>query len=568
MNILTVEQMRKAEAAADDAGQTYELMMESAGQAVATAVRQVNHPDGLRVLILVGPGNNGGDGLVAAYHLHRMGADVACYIWKRENGGDSNLIRAREAGCRLVWADEDTKYTLLSRECEEADIVLDSLLGTGASRPITGSLADMLKLVKELVDKRRQHRLPWMKEALQIVDPTLKMPQRPETPMIIAVDAPSGLNCDTGAVDPCTLSADLTVTFGFPKPGHFAFPGAGLVGKLLVAEIGIAPRLVEGCQLHLVTSQMVAERLPVRPLDAHKGTFGRALIVAGSVNYTGAPALAATAAMRVGVGLVTLALAESIFPIVSSGLLEPTYILLPESLGIISPKAIPVLDEYLDSYNALLIGPGLGQDEELTRFVHRLFTYESKKGKKGDRIGFSENGPDAGVAGLADRGRSMPPLVIDADALNALASEEEWWAGIPAGSILTPHPGEMARLLRCERDEVQSDRIGVTREAAAKWNQIVLLKGAHSVVAGPDGEVHILPFANPTLATAGTGDVLAGAIVGLLAGGLTPLDAAIVGAFIHGMAAEEVEYSKNMSCGAVASDLVSSLPITIQRLRT
>ena len=297
MYILTVEQMREAEAAANAAGQTYELMMESAGQAVATAVRQINHPDGLRALILIGPGNNGGDGLVAAYHLRRMGADVACYIWKCEDGADSNLARAKEAGCRIIWADEDMEWTQLSRKCEEADIVLDSLLGTGASRPITGSLADLLELVREIVGTRRQHRLPWMKEALQIVDPTLKMPQRPETPMIVAVDAPSGLNCDTGAIDTHTLPADLTVTFGFPKLGHFTFPGAGLVGKLLVAEIGIAPRLVGDCHVHLVTSQMVAERLPARPLDAHKGTFGRALIVAGSVNYTGAPALAATAAM-------------------------------------------------------------------------------------------------------------------------------------------------------------------------------------------------------------------------------------------------------------------------------
>ena len=568
MYILTVDQMRQAEASADAEGQTYELMMESAGQAVATAVRQINHPEGLRVLVLVGPGNNGGDGLVAAYHLVRMGANVACYIWKREIAEDANLIRATESGCRIIRADEDGAHVRLSREAEEADIVLDALLGTGTTRPIDGALADLLDLVGETTRRRREHRLPWSKEALQIVDPTVKMPQRPETPMIVAVDAPSGVNCDTGAVDPHTLNADLTVTFGFPKLGHFSFPGAATIGKLLVAEIGIAPRLVTDCYVKLVTSQMVTEKLPARPMDAHKGTFGKALIIAGSVNYTGAPALAAIAAMRAGAGLVTLALGESIFPIVAGKLLEPTYILLPESTGVISPDAIKVLNGQITNYQALLIGPGMGQDKEVTRFVQQLLASAGTATAKHTRIGFmAGETPDENVDKVG-QDKSAPPMVIDADALNALATEEEWWNRVPAGGILTPHPGEMARLTRCTCDEVQADRIEVARQAAMGWNQIVVLKGAHTVIADPVGDVFILPFANPILASAGTGDVLAGAIAGLLAQGLTPLDAAIVGAFVHGMAAEEVEFSRNMSCGAVAGDLAACIPIAIQRLRT
>ncbi len=565
MYILSVEQMRQAEAAADAIGQTYAMMMESAGQAVATAVRQLTDPQGLHILVLVGPGNNGGDGLVAAYHLQQMGGLAVCYIWKRNVEGDANFARARDAGCRILWAREDAGWTALRQECEQADVVLDALLGTGADRPITGDLAELLGVVRETVERRRRARLPWMKEALQVIDPTLKVPERPETPLVVAVDVPSGVNCDTGALDPAAVPADVTVTFGFPKRGQFIFPAAGVLGKLLIAEIGISPRLVKDCHLHLVTTKMVTERLPQRPLDAHKGTFGRALIIAGSVNYTGAPALAAAAAARVGAGLVTLALARSVFPIVAGKLYEPTYILLPESMGVISDEAVDVLCERLPEYDAVLIGPGLGQAEEVVRFVHTFLSGELRLPRRRPRIGFVEASAPADTSSSACR---LPPTVIDADALNALAKAEKWWERIPAGCVLTPHPGEMARLLGCTAQEVQADRIGVASRAAQQWGQIVVLKGAHTVIASPDGETYILPFANPVLATAGTGDVLAGAVVGLMAQGLSPLDAAIVGGFLHGMAAEEVEFSRQITCGVVASDLLPALPIVIQRLRT
>ncbi|MGQ9517835.1 MAG: NAD(P)H-hydrate epimerase, partial [Anaerolineae bacterium] len=390
MYILSVEQMRQAEAAADAAGQTYAVMMENAGQAVVTAVRQMIDPQGQRILVLVGPGNNGGDGLVAAFHLQRLGGAVTCYIWRRTLEGDAHFARARDAGCRVLWAQEDAGWAVLRQECEQADVVLDALLGTGIARPITGDLAELLGVVRETIERRRRARLPWIKEALQVIDPILKVPERPETPLVVAVDVPSGLNCDTGALDPAALPADVTVTFGFPKRGQFIFPGAGAVGKLLIAEIGIPPRLVKDCHLHLVTTKMVSERLPQRPLDAHKGIFGRALIIAGSVNYTGAPALAAAAAARVGAGLVTLALARSVFPVVAAKLFEPTYILLPESLGVISDEAVDVLCERLPEYGALLIGPGLGQADEVVRFVHTFLSGELRLPRRRPRIGFVE----------------------------------------------------------------------------------------------------------------------------------------------------------------------------------
>jgi len=228
-----------------------------------------------------------------------------------------------------------------------------------------------------------------------------------------------------------------------------------------------------------------------------------------------------------------------------------------------------VLNEHVGRFQALLIGPGLGQDKDVIRFVHS-FLAGSERGRPRHRgrLGFVGEEPIAEDEDQPDASKPLPPLVADADALNALAEEEEWWKMLPAGSILTPHPGEMARLLRCEARDVEADRIGTAQRAAATWDQFVLLKGAHSLIATPKGDVYMLPFANPALATAGTGDVLAGAITGLLAQGLSTLDAAIVGAFLHGMAADELEYERNQSCGTVAGDLLEYLPMAIQRLRT
>jgi len=320
--------------------------------------------------------------------------------------------------------------------------------------------------------------------------------------------------------------------------------------------------------LQLVTAAYAAERLPARPLNAHKGTFGRTLIIAGSVNYTGAPALAAQAAARVGAGLVTLALADRIYPIVAAQQLEVTYLILPHIMGVISADAQRVLEEQADHYAAVLIGPGLGQDKEVVRFIHELLAGKTRaKAKRRGRLGFvADAQPNEEETDEAE-GRPLPPLVIDADALNALTQAETWWEEIPAGSILTPHPGEMARLLKIELQDVQADRLGIARRAAQDWKQVVVLKGAHTVIAAPDGSAFVLPFANPMLATAGTGDVLAGIIVGLLAQGMSPLDAAAAGAFLHGMAAEVIADEWEQGAGTIASDLIAALPAALSRLR-
>ncbi|MBC8248128.1 MAG: NAD(P)H-hydrate dehydratase, partial [Anaerolineales bacterium] len=533
-------------------GLSYATMMENAGRAVAEACQRMGAAD-KRILVLVGPGNNGGDGLVAGRYLHDAGAYVTFYVWKRRAEGDENLRLAAERDIPTLWAEEDDGLATLRRLLVESDVIIDALLGTGVSRPIGGSLKEILTVVGEAIRGRRGTKRK--EEAL--FSPSLpSFTALPSLPVLVAVDVPTGLDCDTGAIDSAAVPADLTVTFGFPKRGQFLFPGADYVGQLIVVDIGIPPHLADDVQMELATPEMVRDLLPPRPLGAHKGTFGKALVVAGSVNYTGAAYLASAAATRVGTGLVTLALAESIHPILASKLSEVTFLLLPQDMGVLIPDAIKVLAERIQDYDALLLGPGLGHEKETVQFVQQLLNVEP--GTRG-RIGFRTDEE-------AKEGKlSLPPLVVDADGLNALADTPNWWEQLKGLSILTPHPGEMSRLTGLPVREIEADRLGVARQMAEKWQQVIILKGAYTVIADPEGRVVINPFANPGLATAGSGDVLAGAIVGFLAQGLAPFDAALVGAYVHGLAGELVRKELG-GAGMVAGDLLPMLPKVIKLL--
>jgi NAD(P)H-hydrate epimerase len=547
--------MRRIETAADAGGLSFATMMENAGRAVAEACqrdRWMGSGD-RRILVLVGPGNNGGDGLVAARHLHDAGDQVELYIGKRGLEGDDNYALTQERSIAATRAEDDPNLESLRRLLREADVIIDALLGTGVSRPIEGLLKGIVETAKEEVEKRRREEKG--KEPLVSLS-FPSPPSLPPAPLIVAVDVPSGLNCDNGDVDLATIPADLTVTFGFPKVGQFLFPGAEYVGELLVADIDIPPSLADDVSIELATAQMVSELLPERPLGAHKGTFGKALMVAGSVNYTGAAYLASAAATRVGTGLVTLALAANLHPILASKLSEVTFFLLPHDMGSIVPEAMKILSERVSDYNAFLLGPGLGRDEKTIEFVQRFLAREGRS--KRPRVGFLVTEEEAAEG----KKNVLPPSVIDADGLNALADKPNWWKYLGGTNVLTPHPGEMARLVGCGVDEVEANRIGAAREMAERWKQVVTLKGAHTVIAAPDGQTVIIPFANPGLATAGSGDVLAGAIVGFLAQGLSPSAAAVAGAYIHGLAADLVR-DEIGATGMVAGDLLPMLPQAI-----
>ncbi len=549
MKLVTVEQMRAIEQETDAAGVSYAAMMENAGRGVAHAIMNWLEVAGRSVVILVGPGNNGGDGLVAGRHLAQAGAQVAFYLFKPRPADDPNLAKVAAMALPITLAEDDKGGKQLRKLVAEADVVVDALLGTGVDRPIGGGMRTLLERCSAAIEenKRRQQ-----DRYRQPVSPK-RLSFRPDgKPLVVAVDCPSGLNCDTGVLDPLSLPADLTVTFAAPKVGQVLFPGAAAIGELLVADIGSPADLPasQAVLLELATADDVRAMLPSRPLEGHKGTFGKAMVVAGSVNYAGAAALAGQAAYRAGAGLVTLAIPSSIYSAVLPVLPEATYLLLPHQMGAIADAAVSVVLEALTGYDGLLVGPGLGRDEKTRLFVRDLLAGHKKTGAKG-RLGFSavtppESGPGGEIA--------LPPLVVDADGLNLLSELDGWPRLLPAGSVLTPHPGEMARLLKCELGEVQADRIGSARRAADAWGQIVVLKGAFTAVAAPDGRVTLLPFANPALATAGSGDVLAGAVVALLAAGVEPYRAAVAGAFLHGMAGQKAAEECGRA-GVTAGDL-------------
>jgi hydroxyethylthiazole kinase-like uncharacterized protein yjeF len=558
MRVLTVEEMRRVEEAADESGHSYAEMMERAGQGVAQALMARRDVKGKRILVLVGPGNNGGDGLVAARFLAEAGARVACYLLIPRAEDDANLQAVRELQLFVADATNDQRWRVLRQLVSTADVIIDALLGTGVRLPLGGTVGKLLTQVVEGMQACRTE---------QIAARTLMVADRPmaphPTPFVVAVDGPSGLDYDSGDVDPEALPADLTVTFAYPKRGHFTFPGAAACGDLTVVDIGVdaklTSRLLGKATLEVATADMVGSLLPERPHDAHKGTFGKALLVAGSINYVGAAYLAASAATRVGTGLVTLAVPAAIHGALAAKISEATYLVLPQVMGIVSSDAVGLLMEKMAGFQAMLIGPGLTQEKEAVEFVHKLLEATPHSKRKG-RIGFQTAGAPR-TEDVNEAPSAYPPLVVDADGLNALAQldAEEWWRRLPTPSVLTPHPGEMARLMGVKTAEVQADRPRIAKEMAAEWGHVVLLKGAYTVVAAPDGRAVILPFATPALATAGSGDVLAGAIVGLLAQGLTPFDAALTGAYLHGLAGSRVNQEIG-SAGAVASDLLPRLP--------
>jgi ADP-dependent NAD(P)H-hydrate dehydratase / NAD(P)H-hydrate epimerase len=552
IKIITVAKSRELENQANAGGLDFSEMMENAGRQTAEAIHRHALIPGKRVLVLVGPGNNGGDGLVAAHYLQAMGALVTCYLWKRRVKGDANFERIQADGLPVVWAEDDTDFEALQILASKADVIVDALLGVGVSLPIRGDLSGLLEQVRKPFESS-----PSQNGLLELL-PSGRPAARP---LVVAVDCPTGLDCDTGEIDPSAVAADLTVTFAYPKRGLLRFPGAEAVGKLLVADIGIPAALAEDVPLELGTAGMVRAWLPERRRSAHKGTFGRVLIVAGSANYVGAAALAAAGAARVGAGLITLGLPGPIQAAVASQVAEATFVLVPHDMGVITSAAVDILHEEVDRYEAFLLGPGLTQEAPTVAFVRAMLGVGQPE-RKG-HIGFVTS-----AASGEEGHRQLPPLVVDADGLNALSLSQGWWKALPPDTILTPHPGEMARLMGGDitARQVQEDREGVAGRMAAEWRTVVVLKGAFTVIADPDGRLVVLPFANPGLATAGTGDVLSGAIVGLRAQGLGAFEAAVAGAYVHGLAGELAREDLG-DMGMVAGDLLMRLPLALRLIR-
>lgn len=507
--------MLEIEDRAEAAGVSKDVLMENAGLAVADYIRgHVRNLVGVTVVVLVGPGNNGGDGLVAARHLDAWGARVTVCLCRDNPSHQGKVDYLRGKRVTIIRLDDHDGPAQLRETLQLAQIVLDSILGTGRSRPITGSMAEALGLLREARAGN-------------------------ESPRIMALDVPTGLDADTGNVDPKTVPSDETLTLGNPKAGLYRFPGAEFAGKVKVLDIGIPNDVDREITSELMTDDWARTALPDRPMSGHKGTFGKALIVGGSSHYVGAPYLAATAAGRVGAGLVTLAVPQSLQMAVAAKAVEPTYLPLPEeSPGVPLSSAAGLIAAQAEGYKALLIGPGIGQADSTREMVTRVL-FETV---------------------------TLPPVVVDADGLNVLASVESWWNDFSQEAVLTPHPGEMARLAGRSTKDIQEHRVEIAVDSAVKWRKIVVLKGAFTVVAYPDGRSRLSPFANPAMAAAGTGDVLAGTIAGLLAQGLAPEDAAALGVYLHGLAGRRVG-AEIGDAGMLAGDLLPELPRAIRDLR-
>lgn len=565
--IVTVEQMQAIEAAADKAGHAYADMMDVAGQAVAERILNFigGYDRPARVVVLVGTGNNGGDGLVAARYVKEISpeTEVSAYLLKPRE--DEVFQKAKDAEVFIADFENDKQNRVLKNQVAGADVLVDAIFGTGTHLPIKDDAAKLLKTVNSTIADRKKAFPQYRAEAATApydayfygtLDHLRKgVPaETPNRPYIIAVDCPSGLNCDTGEVDPLTLKADETVTFGAAKPGQLTFPGADYVGTLFVAGIGLQKDLKELKAIKVELSDLwtVVDMLPERSNNSHKGTFGKAFLVAGSFNFVGAAYLAGASAYRVGAGLVTLAVPQVVMGAVASRLPEATWVLLPSNMGVVNEAAAKIVREEIGGYTSLLIGPGLGNEDDSKEFIRELLKPKEKAKKSKARIGLLHTEDESET--IADEENALPPMVIDADGLNILAEIEEWWKLLPENTILTPHPLEFARLAKIEnKDDVQANRVQLAQEKAAAWKTIVVLKGAFTVIAAPDGRTTVSPFAFARLATAGTGDVLAGAIAGLLAQGLDPYDAAVAGVWLHGWAGTHGAYA------AMASEVSEAL---------
>jgi ADP-dependent NAD(P)H-hydrate dehydratase / NAD(P)H-hydrate epimerase len=458
------------------------VLMETAGlRVVEFIITRLKHEGS--IVVLAGPGNNGGDGFVIARLLKRAGYDVTVWSTNKQGTyrGDAAInekyyLKEGYSIKRLVGKVELDQF---KQELQGTGLVVDALLGTGVDREVAGLTAEVVQAVN----------------------------MAPVS--VLSVDIPSGVNADTGELLGCAVKADWTVTFACPKLGLMFYPGAGQVGEMIIADINIPESLMEKANVELLNLPLIRSYFTQRSGDAHKGSLGRALIVAGSPGMTGAAVLTAQAALKGGCGLVYLAAPESICPILEAKLIEVIVIPLPESSrGIISPAAASQIIDKANDCDVLAIGPGLDTGEITAELIYKLVQL------------------------------SPVPLVLDAGALAALGSDMNMLRAARHLPVLTPHPGEMARLAGISTKQVQSRRLEIAQKNAGFWNCNIILKGPNTVIANPKGQAAINPTGNVSLATAGSGDLLTGLTTSFIAQGMNSENAARAGAFVHGMAGD------------------------------
>lgn len=512
--VVSVAEMRALEAAATAAGTSEAQLQEHAGAAVAAEVARLLSP-GDAAVVLVGRGNNGRDGALAAGWLARRGVPVALCLVEGHAVNPDEVLSLRDASVRIIAADrtEEVRDALAG-----ARVAVDALAGIGTR----GALREPLLGVARLLNAARKARGPAL--------------------AVVALDIPSGIDSDSGAVPGVAVTADVTVTLGAVKRGLLCFPAAEHVGRLVVRDIGIPPAATRALAVHVLLESELAPTIPVRPADAHKYQHGRAILVVGCDQYPGAAALAASACVRAGAGLVTVFSTPFVRSVVASHVLEATYLLDEDEA---------TLSERMAAGQALVVGCGLGRDDRAIQLVHLVLEQHER---------------------LRKRGHPVPTLVLDGDGLYALTLWDRWWERLSPAVILTPHAGELQRLVESSMwQQPNLPRTSFVWEEAGRiaraFGCVLVSKGPFTSVADPRGQVEVWTRPNGALATAGTGDVLAGLIGGLAAQGAAPWDAARAGVAAHARAAEAL-----MAVGQVrsiaASDLVPQLPRQLALLQS
>ncbi|NLV20454.1 MAG: NAD(P)H-hydrate dehydratase [Syntrophomonadaceae bacterium] len=488
------------------------VLMENAGLRTTEKIAELlDGVGGRNIIILVGRGNNGGDGLVVARHLLNAAARVNVFmcgeVGQLSPDARTNYEILARMTSRIYPLREETDLQYFIMSLLEADMVVDAIYGIG----FRGSLGEFEARLAGLVN---QSKCP-----------------------LLAVDIPSGLEADTGRINGEAFKADYTVTFALPKLGMVLGKGRDYVGQLTVADISIPGALLldEQIKLQMITEEMVKLHFQPRLRETHKGSYGHALIIGGSPGMSGAPVMASWAALRCGTGLVTLALPEKIMG-AASVVPEVMSRGLPSTLtGAISGEACTIIENLLGTASVCAIGPGMSRYAEGNMVVRTVLE-------------------KAGI-----------PVLIDADGLNALQSDVGILKDRQVPVVITPHPGEMSRLTKLSVEEIQNQRIEISRHYSVEWGVTIVLKGNNTIVALPGGQVFVNVTGNPGMATAGSGDVLSGIITGLIAQGLKPTDAAVAGVFLHGRAGDTAARQLGQR-SITATDLIYSLPTVINEL--
>ena len=511
MKVVTAQEMRQIDQQTiEQIGIPGTVLMEHAGSAVVRVLRQ-QFPECKNIGIIVGKGNNGGDGLVVARQLAHTGQPIQIFLVSPPESfaGDAliNLQIAQGLDLPITPILSEDELERLKSQLTSSDLIVDSIFGTGLRGGVHGFIGDVIECING------------------------------SGKPVIAIDLPSGLSADTGIAEGACIQANYTVTMGLPKRGNLIHPGAELTGQLEVADIGFPLSVIDAQNIQINWTQPsdAVRLLPSRQTHSHKGTYGRVFVAAASTGMTGAAALTSAGALRVGAGLVTLGTPKSLNSILEVKLTEVMTLPLPETAeGSLALEAkTDIIEAIEQSKSILAIGPGLSQHPETVALVHSLIR------------------------------ESETPTVIDADGINALSKSREILSSLSPQTVLTPHPGEMARLIGGTVETLERDRIGIAQQFAQTHNVTLVLKGAPTVIAGGNGEVWINSTGNAGMATGGMGDVLTGLIAGLIAQKVSPFDAAVLGVYLHGLAGDIVAESTGMH-GLMAGDVLNNVPKAIK----